>query len=89
VKPNIFHVKGHQDDHKEFHDLTRDAQINVLADHQANAIYSKQPANMGIFPTWVPGTWAALFHEKYQVTKGIPEYIRDAKHTPEMKRYLI
>jgi hypothetical protein len=82
-------VKGHQDNKKSWDKLDMRAQINVLADRQADEIYRKSPGRTGLFPTWVPGTGAALFHNDAQVTKGIPEYIRDAKHTPEMKQYLI
>ena len=89
ILTDIFHVKGHQDRHKEWDDLDIYAKINVLADQQAEAIYRKPPRRTGIFPTWVPGTRAALFHGDMQVTKGIPQYIRDAKNTPEMKKYLI
>jgi hypothetical protein len=85
----IEHVKGHQDTTKCWDKLDIRAQINVLADRQADAIYRKPPGRTGLFPTWVPGTGAALFHNDAQVTKGIPEYIREAKHTPEMKRHLI
>jgi hypothetical protein len=63
--------------------------INVLADQQANAIYKKPQGRTGLFPTWIPGTRAALFHGEQQVTKGIPDYIRDAAHTPALKEYLI
>ena len=89
IKTEIFHVKSHQDKHKPFEELTFDAQINVLADRQAAAIYSKPLHRTGLFPTWVPGTCAALFHGQHQVTKGIPDYIRIAKNAPEMKQYLI
>jgi hypothetical protein len=52
---------------------------NVLADQQADAtIYTKPLRKTGLFLTWIPGTRAALFHGEQQVTKGIPEYIRDA-----------
>jgi hypothetical protein len=37
----------------------------------------------------VPGTRAALFHGDRQVTHDIPSYIREAKHTPDMRQYLI
>jgi hypothetical protein len=36
-----------------------------------------------------PGTGVALFHNKFQVTKVIPNYIQDVKHTPTLKQYLI
>jgi hypothetical protein len=42
-----------------------------------------------MFPQWIPGTTAALFHGNFQVTTNVPDYIRTAKHTPNMKAYLI
>jgi hypothetical protein len=32
---------------------------------------------------------AALFHGNRQVTHDIPSYIREVKHTPDMRQYLI
>jgi hypothetical protein len=64
----------------------------VLADRQADNIYRKPPGRTGVIPTWVPfvpGTRAALFHRQQQVTKEISTYIRDVKHTPAMKEFLI
>jgi hypothetical protein len=49
----------------------------------------KQKKQTGLFPTWIPGTQAALFHDDKQITKSILAYICDAKHTPEMWKYLI
>jgi hypothetical protein len=60
-----------------------------LADEQAAKIYGKANNHNDLFPTWIPGTQAALFHNDKQITKSIPAYIRDAKHTPEMWKYLI
>jgi hypothetical protein len=86
IRTEIAHVKGHQDRHKQWDELDIRAQINVIADRQANDIYRKPPGRTGVFPTWVPpGTRAALFHRQQQVIKGIPAYIRDAEHTPAMK----
>jgi hypothetical protein len=89
IRTEIVHVKGHQDQHKPWDELYIRAKIDVVADRQADAIYRKSPGRTGLFPTWVPGTRAALFHGNKQVTKGIPDYIRDAIHTPKMKQYLI
>jgi hypothetical protein len=61
----------------------------LLNDKQADDIYQKSLQRIGLFPTWIPGTLAALFHGERQVTKGIPVYIRDAAHMPAMKEYLI
>ena len=89
IRTDILHVHGHQDQHKLWHELDRREQINVLADRQANAIYRKPQRQTGQFPSWIPGTRAALFHGDQQVTKGIPSYNRDAAHKPAMKEYLI
>jgi hypothetical protein len=89
IPTDIAHIKGHQDRTKSWDELDLKAKINVLADRQANAIYKKPLWRTGLFPSWIPGTRAALFHGKQQVTKGIPAYIQDAAHTPVMKEYLI
>jgi hypothetical protein len=86
---NIFHVKSHQDKDKPIAELPPEAQINVLADHHAEAIYHIPPPNTGLFPTWIPGTRTALFHGHSQVTKDYPTYICNATHAPAMKEYLI
>ena len=53
-------------------------------------MYKKPPWLTGLFPTWIPGTRASLFHgERQVVTKGIPAYTWDAAHTPALKEYLI
>jgi hypothetical protein len=61
---DIAHVKGHKDRHKLWHELDiGEKEINVLADRQATAIYKKPLWLTGLFfPTWIPGTRAALFH---------------------------
>jgi hypothetical protein len=89
IPTEVFHVKGHQDRHKQWTELDPFAQINVLADQQAEHIHRKSPESTGEFPPWVPGTCAALFHGDRQVTTNIPSYIREAKHAPEMRKYLI
>lgn len=89
VPTEVFHVKGHQDRHKQWTELDTFAKINVLADQQAEAIHQKSLASTGEFPPWVPGTSAALFHGDRQVTTNISSYIREAKHAPEMRKYLI
>jgi hypothetical protein len=89
IPVDIFHVKSHQDLLKPFEDLPPPAQINVLADHHADAIYQLSPNHTGLFPTWVPGTRAALFHNQHQVTKDYPQYLRTAAHAPDMQSYLV
>jgi hypothetical protein len=90
IPVDIFHVRVHQDKDKLWSDLDPCAQINVLADRQADAIYRKPPDQTGLFITaWVPGTHAALFHGNRQVKHDISSYIDEAKHTPAIQRYLI
>jgi hypothetical protein len=89
IAVDIFHVKSHQDRQKPYEELTPYAQINIHADHHAETIHEDAPHLTGLFPTWIPGTRAALFKGKQQVTKDLPTYIRHAKHTPIMREYLI
>jgi hypothetical protein len=89
IDVSIYHVKGHQDRMKHWSELDPSAQINVLADRNAEALYRRPPTRIGLFPSWVSGTRAALFHGDRQVTKTVPEYIREAKHAPAMQQYLI
>jgi hypothetical protein len=84
IDVSVYHVKGHQDRTKHWTELDPSAQINVLADRHAEALYRRPPARIGLFPPWVSGTRAALFHGDRQVTKTVPEYIREAKHAPAM-----
>jgi hypothetical protein len=86
---DIFHVKSHQDRTKPYDELTPFAQINIHADHHADAIHDMPPSTTGLFPTWIPGTKAALFRHTRQITKSLPAYIRTATHTPIMRHYLI
>jgi hypothetical protein len=88
--PVIFaHVKSHQDQQHPYEELTPDAQINILADQYAAAVHRQRPHHTGLFPSWIPGTRAALFHGPSPITKHIPAYVRNAIHAPEMKDYLI
>jgi hypothetical protein len=89
IPVNIFHVKSHQDRHKTYDELTFDAQINVLANQHADTVHMTPPYRTGLFPTWIPGTRATLFHNNQQIMSNIPEYIQLACHTPPMKEYLI
>ena len=75
IKVDIFHMKAHQDHDKPFNELSQFAQINILVDCYTEQLHS-QPANtIGIFPTWIPGTKAALFHGPSPITSDILTYI--------------
>ena len=75
IKVDIFHVKAHQDRDKPFEGLSPYAQLNILADQHAEQLHQCQPTLIGLFPTWIPGTTAALYHGNTSITANIPEYI--------------
>ena len=89
IKVDIFHVKAHQDHDKPFDKLSPFAQINILADHYAEQLHQQSTLSIRIFPMWLLGTTAALFHGSSPITSNIPEYIRKAAHEPPMHMYLI
>ena len=84
IKVNIFHVKSHQDRNHPFDKLTPYAQMNVLVDHYAEYLHSQPETTIGIFPSWIPGTKAALYQGTSPITSNIPTYIRRAAHEPTM-----
>ena len=89
VPLDIFHVKAHQDHEKHFGELTPCAQINVLVDQYAERLHQCNTAFIGVFPTWIPGTAAALYHGLTQIMTNIPNDIHNATHEPPMCTYLI
>ena len=89
IKVDIFHIKGHQDWTKAFEELTPYAQLNVLANQHAECLHTMPTNQIGIFPHWIHGTEAALFHGTQQITTNVPNYMRTAKHALIMKEYLI
>ena len=89
IKVDIFHVKAHQDHEKPFNELTPFAQMNVLADCHAEHLHSQPATNIRIFPTWIPGTKAALFYGPSPITSDLLTYIGRAAHEPQMRMYLI
>ena len=89
IKVKLYHVKSHQDESTPFPELNPHAQINVLADAHATAIHNMPPNTTGLFPSWIPNTRAALYHQNQQVTSNIPAYLRTATHAPDMRAYLL
>ena len=89
IKVHIFHVKAHQDHDKPFDELSPFAQINILVDHYAEQLHQQHTLSISIFPMWILGTTAALFHGSSLITSDIPEYIQRAAHEPPVHVYLI
>ena len=72
---DIFHVKAHKDHDTDYDALTPYAQLNVLAGQHAECLHMMNPAQIGTFPTWLPGSATALYHGDTQITTDIPNYI--------------
>ena len=89
MKVDIFHVKSHQDRDKPFDELTPYAKMNVFADRYAEYLHAQPETMIGVFPSWLPGTKAAIFHGDSPITSDIPNYIRRAIHEPPMREYMI
>ena len=89
IQVDIFHVKSHQDRDKPFNKLTPYAKMNVLADRYAKYLHSQPETTIGIFPSWIPGIKAAIYHGASQITSDIPNYIQWAIQEPPMHEYLI
>ena len=58
-------------------------------DQYAEQLHQCNTSSIGFFPTWIPGTTAALYHGPTQITTDIPNYICNATHKPPMCAYLI
>ena len=48
--PTLCHIKGHQDLHQDYSDLTLEAQLNVDADTEAGAYQYQYPAQRPVIP---------------------------------------
>jgi hypothetical protein len=88
LKTSVAWVKGHQDDHKPWSELSIAAKANCHADDVCTKTHSKSLHRVGLFPTWVPGLRAALFHHGRLVTKKIDNYVMTASTAPRHQQYL-
>jgi hypothetical protein len=68
IKVKLYHVKSHQD--------------KSTTNAHATAIHHMPPNTTGLFPSWIPITKVALYHQDQQVTSNIPAYIRTTAHPP-------
>jgi hypothetical protein len=86
IKVKFAHVKGHQDNNTEFTNLSRPAQLNVLADRLA----SKRLLNKTICPYYhLPASQIMLFIKGTAITAGYKYFIRNAYLTPNLRAYMI
>ena len=58
-------------------------------DQYAEQLHQCNTSSIGLFPTWIPGTAAALYHGLTQIMPNIPNYIHNTTHGPPMCTYLI
>ena len=89
VPLDIFHVKAHQDHEKHFDELTLYAQLNVLVNQYAEQLHQCNTSSIELFPAWIPGTAATLYHGLTQIMTDIPNYIHNTAHEPPVCAYLI
>lgn len=89
VPVTISWVKGHQDLHTPWEELTTSAQLNVIADSVCSDAYASDFPLTGRFPDHIPGTTAILRHHGLNVTKGSDKYVRSRTHAQEIIKYSI
>lgn len=82
-------VKGHQDRHLDWDELSNAAKGNCHADNVCTEVHSKNVNDVGLFPEWVPGTPAALLHNGRFISKRLDTYVRTAATAERSKTYLI
>jgi hypothetical protein len=87
VTPSFSHVKGHQDDHVAYADLSVAAQLSVEADALAGEFQTQFPSENLKAPL-LPSTGVNLMICKSTVTGHYPSRIREAAASPELIGYL-
>ena len=88
ASPTITHIKGHQDKHKSYQDLSLPAQLNVDADHLANEFISEhQDFAYGWVPI-LPPTQVQLNFSQGTVTYKLKRTTRLARIAPPLEKKL-
>jgi hypothetical protein len=82
ITPCFSHVKGHQDDTKEYKDLSLEAQINVDADALAGEHQTQFPSENLVAPL-LPSTGAHLCIGDHTITGHYSGRIREAASLPK------
>ena len=83
-----YHVKAHQDDHTKFTELSRPAQLNVLADAIATSGLNKLE-NTKTPPTYpLPAGRVHLFHEDALITRRQVHTLRFSLAETNLREYL-
>jgi hypothetical protein len=87
VQPLFSHVKGHQDNHFHYADLSLDAQLNVDADKLAGDFMSQYQDPQTIVPL-MPTTGVHLNIDSKTITGHYSTRIRTAAATPAIIQFL-
>jgi hypothetical protein len=85
------HVKGHQDDDKEYDQLSYPSQINVDCDTLAGDFLTNPPDDLPARTSapFIPSSLAALYIDNCLVTTDYSNRIRLATNGAELRRYII
>ena len=92
VKYEIEWVKGHQDDRTSFGNLSRLAQLNVIADHLATQerwrIWNLSPNKKINGPT-LPASKATLYRRGSPITGHEKRYLKRSWTAKQLRKYLV
>ena len=87
VNVRVRHVKGHQDKEQQYHNLTRESQLNVQADKQATRALRKHKRKEDY--TQLPNTKAMLYIEGEPTTSKEALLLRRAYLSQNLRQYII
>ena len=86
--PTFIHIKGHQDQHKPYGELSLSAQLNVDADALANQ-YMRDHPDLDYSPTIMfPSCKAQLHLRDGTATHRLKQFLRDARLGPSLQTKL-
>jgi hypothetical protein len=85
--PTLQHVKGHQDNHAAYSDLSLEAQLNVDADAEAGYFQCMYPAQRPLIPR-LPSNHIQLHLDGKVVCSHLKRTIRDAATVPGYLGYI-
>jgi hypothetical protein len=87
IKPRFEHVKGHQDDHTTYDNLSLEAQMNVDANVEAESYQSMFLAHRPIIPC-LPSNRLQLHIANKVISLKLQQSIREAYMVPPYLVYL-
>ena len=97
IKWTFSHVKGHQDDEVSFEHLTREAQLNVLADQLAkekmteclSLPHYRELQDRAIPYSYVIAYWRDRYHNRYKLHSTLANSLHSLIHTTNLQQYMI